>query len=142
MATLACVLTLCAPNALPSTPYPVPPARGGLAVLVSRGGQALPETPVETGRRLAAQRGWVREQWACLYRLWSRESGWRVEAANRGGSGATGIPQALPGWKMASAGADWRTSAATQIRWGLGYISGRYGDPCSAYAQSNAQGYY
>ncbi len=49
-------------------------------------------------------------------------------------SGAYGIPQALPADKMAGAGADWQTSAATQIRWGLGYIAGRYGTPCSAWA--------
>ena len=52
------------------------------------------------------------------------------------------IPQALPGSKMASAGADWRTNPITQINWGIGYIKGRYGTPCSAWAHSNAVGWY
>ncbi|WP_019629472.1 hypothetical protein [Actinomadura atramentaria] len=71
-------------------------------------------------------------QFACLVNLWNRESGWRTTAANP--SGAYGIPQALPGSKMASAGSDWRTSARTQIKWGLGYIKGRYGTPCGAWS--------
>jgi hypothetical protein len=71
-------------------------------------------------------------QFGCLVNMWNRESGWRVTAANP--SGAYGIPQALPGSKMASAGSDWRTSARTQIKWGLGYIKGRYGTPCGAWA--------
>ena len=59
-------------------------------------------------------------QFGCLDNIWTRESGWRWNAANA--SGAYGIPQALPGSKMASAGADWQTNPATQINWGLGYI--------------------
>ena len=61
------------------------------------------------------------------------ESGWRANAYNTS-SGAYGIPQALPGRKMASAGADWVTNANTQIDWGLSYIKGRYGSPCAAWA--------
>ena len=57
-------------------------------------------------------------------------------------SGAYGIPQALPGSKMASAGADWQTNPATQIKWGLGYIKAIYGNPCSAWAFEEANGYY
>jgi hypothetical protein len=72
------------------------------------------------------------DQINCLVSLWDGESGWRVNAYNEK-SGATGIPQSLPGDKMASAGADWQTNPATQIRWGLGYIKGRYGLPCTAY---------
>src|SRR5262249_51799673 len=56
----------------------------------------------------------------CLKNLWNRESGWRYDAENA--SGAFGIPQALPGSKMSTAGADWQTNPATQIKWGLGYI--------------------
>ncbi|WP_456236389.1 aggregation-promoting factor C-terminal-like domain-containing protein [Actinomyces mediterranea] len=52
------------------------------------------------------------------------------------------MPQALPGSKMAAAGVDWATNPATQITWGLGYIAGRYGTPCSAWAHSNAVGWY
>lgn len=86
-------------------------------------------------------RGWGQGEYSCLVSLWNRESGWNVYAYNRG-SGAYGIPQALPGSKMASAGGDWRSSAATQIRWGLGYISARYGTPCGAWGHSNAVGWY
>jgi hypothetical protein len=76
----------------------------------------------------------------CLRDLWDRESGWVYDAENA--SGAYGIPQALPGSKMASAGPDWQTNPATQIRWGLGYIKAIYGNPCSAWAFEEANGYY
>ena len=76
----------------------------------------------------------------CLLDLWNRESGWVYDAENA--SGAYGIPQALPGSKMASAGADWQTDPATQIRWGLGYIKEIYGDPCKAWAFEEANNYY
>jgi hypothetical protein len=81
---------------------------------------------------MVAARGWGSDQFDCLVNLWERESGWRVDAENSS-SGAYGIPQALPGSKMASAGDDWRTNPATQITWGLGYIEDRYGDPCGAW---------
>ena len=71
-------------------------------------------------------------QFSCLDNIWTRESGWRVNAANA--SGAYGIPQALPGSKMATAGADWQTNPATQIKWGLGYIQSKYGTPCNAWS--------
>ncbi|WP_308800070.1 aggregation-promoting factor C-terminal-like domain-containing protein [Agromyces silvae] len=90
---------------------------------------------------MAAQYGWGEDQFACLVALWSKESGWNVSAENRS-SGAYGIPQALPGSKMASAGADWQTNPATQITWGLGYIAGRYGTPCGAWNTSQSQGWY
>jgi hypothetical protein len=76
----------------------------------------------------------------CLVDIWNRESGWVYDAENP--SGAYGIPQALPGSKMASAGADWQTDPATQIKWGLGYIKDIYGDPCKAWAFEEANGYY
>ncbi|HEV2451940.1 MAG TPA: lytic transglycosylase domain-containing protein [Streptosporangiaceae bacterium] len=81
-----------------------------------------------------------RVYFGCLNNIWSRESGWVYNAMNP--SGAYGIPQALPGSKMASAGSDWQTNPATQIRWGLGYIKSTYGDPCSAWAFWQAHGYY
>jgi hypothetical protein len=85
--------------------------------------------------------GWKSSTYfSCLNNIWTRESGWNVTAENA--SGAYGIPQALPGSKMASAGPDWQTSATTQIKWGLGYIQGRYGDPCSAWAFWQAHGWY
>jgi hypothetical protein len=79
-------------------------------------------------------------QFGCLDDLWQQESGWNYQAENA--SGAFGIPQALPGSKMASAGADWQTNPATQIKWGLGYIKSIYGTPCGAWAHEEADGYY
>jgi hypothetical protein len=76
----------------------------------------------------------------CLLDLWNRESGWVYDAENA--SGAYGIPQALPGSKMASAGPDWQTNPATQIKWGLGYIKQLYGNPCGAWSFEEANGYY
>jgi hypothetical protein len=80
-------------------------------------------------------------QWSCLLDLWNRESGWIYDALNPV-SGAYGIPQALPAYKMASAGADWQTDPTTQIRWGLGYISQAYGTPCNAWAHEESYGWY
>lgn len=95
-----------------------------------------------TAREMASSRyGWGSGQFSCLVSLWNRESGWDYRAYNAS-SGATGIPQALPGGKMASAGADWRTNATTQISWGLGYIQGVYGSPCGAWSHSQATGWY
>jgi hypothetical protein len=87
-----------------------------------------------------AARGWGDDQYNCLVSLWKKESGWRVNASNP--SGAYGIPQALPGSKMSSAGPDWETNAGTQIEWGLGYITARYGTPCGAWAKSVDSGWY
>jgi len=81
-----------------------------------------------------------KSQFGCLDNIWNRESGWRWNAYNP--SGAYGIPQALPGSKMASAGADWQTNPATQIRWGLGYIKSMYGTPCGAWGFWEGHGYY
>lgn len=100
-----------------------------------------PGTARAIGRDMVLARGWGEDQWSCLDALWTKESNWRVNAANPSSS-AYGIPQALPGSKMASAGADWQTSAATQITWGLGYIAGRYGTPCDAWAHSQARNWY
>lgn len=86
-------------------------------------------------------RGWGQGEYDCLVALWNRESHWNVYAYNAR-SGAYGIPQALPGEKMASAGADWATNPATQITWGLGYIQGRYVTPCGAWGHSQAKGWY
>jgi hypothetical protein len=86
-------------------------------------------------------RGWGQGEFDCLVALWNKESHWNVYAHNTR-SGAYGIPQALPGDKMASAGADWATNPVTQITWGLGYISGRYGTPCGAWGHSQAKGWY
>ena len=84
--------------------------------------------------------GFASSQWSCLLDLWNQESGWIYNAENA--SGAYGIPQALPGSKMASAGADWATDPTTQIRWGLGYIKSTYGTPCNAWSHEEADGWY
>ena len=84
--------------------------------------------------------GWGTKQYNCLVTLWNHESGWRVNAHNP--SGAHGIPQALPGRKMASAGPDWRSNPHTQIKWGLKYIDGRYSTPCGALSSWNHKGWY
>jgi resuscitation-promoting factor RpfB len=91
-------------------------------------------------KKLAAARGWGDDQFACLVPMWSHESGWRTNAANP--SGAYGIPQALPGAKMGAAGPNWQTDASTQITWGLGYIAGRYVDPCGAWAFWQSHNWY
>ncbi|MFF9525361.1 peptidoglycan DD-metalloendopeptidase family protein [Streptomyces achromogenes] len=100
----------------------------------------------KTGKSVAAAKkfaksqlgyfGWGPSEWPSLERLWAGESGWRWNASNPS-SGAYGIPQALPGAKMATAGPDWRTNPSTQIRWGLGYIKNRfdYGSPSAAYSK-------
>ncbi|HQY34477.1 MAG TPA: ubiquitin-like domain-containing protein [Actinotalea sp.] len=100
-----------------------------------------PGTSRAIGLEMVLARGWSADEFACLDALWTRESGWRVNAANTS-SGAYGIPQALPGSKMASAGADWQTNPATQIAWGLGYITSRYGTPCGAWSSFQAKNWY
>ena len=97
--------------------------------------------PKTLARALMPQYGMSSGEFGCLDSLWSGESGWSVHADNPASS-AYGIPQALPGSKMASAGPDWEHNAATQITWGLGYIQDRYGSPCGAWAHSESQGFY
>lgn len=100
-----------------------------------------PGTSRAIGLEMVLARGWSEAEFACLDSLWTRESGWRTNAANPS-SGAYGIPQALPGSKMASAGADWQTNPRTQIQWGLDYIAGRYGTPCQAWAFFQNRNWY
>ncbi|MCL2515991.1 MAG: hypothetical protein FWD85_08335 [Microbacteriaceae bacterium] len=107
---------------------------------------AAPAAAVPTGSPQAwaqtylASLGMGADQFNCLVSLWNRESGWNVHASNP--SGAYGIPQALPGSKMATAGPDWQDNYQTQIKWGMGYVDGRYGTPCGAWAHSQATGWY
>ena len=119
-----------------------PPASVG-----STGAPVEPVGPVVTAgtaeaiaKSLLPSYGFASSQWGCLYDLWQAESGWSVTAENA--SGAYGIPQALPGSKMASAGPDWETNATTQIKWGLGYIQSTYGTPCGAWDHEEADGWY
>jgi hypothetical protein len=114
-------------------------ARERAARSASRGG-----TPAQNralGMQMCAARGWSDSQCNDLGKLWQKESGWRADAHNSR-SGAHGIPQAMPGSKMASHGSDWATSAKTQIAWGLDYIASRYGNPSAAWAHSVARGWY
>jgi hypothetical protein len=98
--------------------------------------------PREIARQMARSKyGWGAEQFACYNNIIIRESNWLWNADNPTSS-AYGIPQALPGKKMASAGADWLTNPATQIKWGLGYVKDRFGTPCSAWAFKKAHGWY
>lgn len=85
--------------------------------------------------------GWSQSDFNCLVSLWNRESGWNPGAYNSR-SGAYGIPQALPGSKMASAGLDYLTNYKTQINWGLSYIKSRYGNPTNAWSHSQRKGWY
>ncbi len=96
----------------------------------------------ELGRHLAATLyGWTGEQFTCYDNIIMRESLWDQYADNPNSS-AYGIPQALPGKKMASEGADWKTNPETQIRWGLKYVKERFGTPCKAWAFKRANGWY
>ncbi|MCF3962467.1 lytic transglycosylase domain-containing protein [Streptomyces fuscigenes] len=81
------------------------------------------------------------DQFQCFSNIVTRESGWNYTATNAG-SGAYGLVQALPGSKMASAGADWQTNPATQIKWGLNYMDSRYGSPCGAWSFWQAHSWY
>jgi hypothetical protein len=100
-----------------------------------------PVTPRAMAQVLVTKRGWSSAEFHCLDELWTRESGWDPHNEN-GGSGAYGIPQSLPGSKMASFGSDWRSNPMTQIKWGLWYIADRYSTPCNAWAHSQRYGYY
>ncbi|QGF24109.1 transglycosylase SLT domain-containing protein [Raineyella fluvialis] len=98
--------------------------------------------PRDIAQKVAqAEFGWGDAQFQCYDKIIMHESEWNPSATNPS-SGAYGIPQALPGSKMASAGADWRTNPVTQIRWGLGYVKDRYGSPCQAWSFKSAHGWY
>jgi hypothetical protein len=122
---------------------PAKAAALGLAAGPAVGGQESISQgdPQAIAAALLPSFGFSSSQMSCLVPLWMGESGWRVNAENTS-SGAYGIPQALPGSKMATAGADWQTSAETQIEWGLGYIRDRYGSPCGAWGFKQSHGWY
>jgi len=98
-------------------------------------------TPKEIAMNLLGDHGWKESQFSCLDSLWTKESRWKVSADNPT-STAYGIPQALPGNRMAAYGSDWRTNPVVQIKWGLDYIDNTYGSPCSAWGHSKAKGWY
>ncbi|QYH37148.1 lytic transglycosylase domain-containing protein [Salinibacterium sp. M195] len=111
------------------------------AVVAPAAGVPDPGTAQAIAQSMLTARGLGADQYSCLVSLWNRESGWNVYALNSS-SGAYGIPQSLPGSKMATAGADWATNPATQIAWGLSYIEGRYATPCGAWEHSENNGWY
>lgn len=98
--------------------------------------------PREIARQMMLNKyGWGDAQFTCYNNIIMRESEWNVSADNPNSS-AYGIPQALPGSKMAAFGSDWRTNPATQIAWGLDYVHDRYGTPCGAWSYKRAHGWY
>ena len=114
---------------------------GGGGIIYVTSTPPNPNTAQSIGYNLMASFGFSPTTYfGCLLDLWNHESGWVYDAENA--SGAYGIPQALPGSKMASAGPDWQTNPATQIKWGLGYIKQLYGNPCGAWSFEEANGYY
>lgn len=138
------------PSSSPSSspapkPASTPPSRPSPQPVTTTTTTPAPVTPNGAVQQMAsgllATFGFPASQWSCLNDLWTRESGWDTFAENPS-SGAYGIPQALPGDKMSSAGADWRTNPLTQIRWGLGYIKSVYGTPCAAWDHELADDWY
>jgi hypothetical protein len=132
------------PVTVKAKPTPTPTPTPTTAKKSTSSGASAPAAPVPdpgTAKAIAydmvKSRGWGDDQYSCLVSLWNKESGWRVNASNP--SGAYGIPQALPGSKM---GPGWQTDATVQISWGLGYIAGRYTNPCGAWAHSESSGWY
>lgn len=120
-------------SAAPAAPRP-PPLPIPASCAVYTGNRA-------TGCAVLLASGFGLDQMPCLDKLWTKESQWNHKARNPS-SGALGIPQSLPGSKMATAGGDYLSNPATQIKWGLGYIKGRYRTPCAAWAHSQSRGWY
>ncbi len=110
-------------------------------VAVTKSADLSTADPKTLARALMPQFGMSASEFGCLESLWTKESGWNVRADNPTSS-AYGIPQALPGSKMSSAGPNWESNAETQIRWGLGYIKSRYGSPCAAWSYQQGAGWY
>ena len=105
-------------------------------------GSNTPAGAQASARRIASSTyGWGEDQMSCLVKLWQKESGWNYKALNKS-SGAAGIPQSLPGSKMATIAPDWATNATTQVTWGLQYIDRAYGTPCAAWGHTQSVNWY
>jgi hypothetical protein len=131
-----------APVVQPTTPTRVAaPTRTATTKPVPAAGCSAYHGVQLTACNLLPSFGFSTSEMSALIPMWNNESGWDYTAYNSG-SGAFGIPQALPGSKMASAGSDWQTNPATQIRWGLGYIKSTYGSPSAAWSFWQANGWY
>jgi hypothetical protein len=116
----------------PSTPAPAAPVSG--VDNSPAGAKAFAKSHIRS-------LGWGESEYQCLVHLWDHESEWKFTADNPW-SDAFGIPQALPGNRMATAGADWKTNSQTQIKWGVDYIKGRYGTACKATDAWHLKGWY
>ncbi|MEU4213074.1 transglycosylase SLT domain-containing protein [Streptomyces sp. NPDC026206] len=123
-------------------------AAAGAALALGTAGAVLTAVPAqaaapstsatqETARKMISNEA----QFQCFSKIVEHESGWKHTATNAS-SGAYGLVQALPGSKMASAGADWKTNPATQIKWGMDYMKDRYGSPCGAWTFWQAHNWY
>jgi hypothetical protein len=110
-------------------------------VAVTRTEDLTQADPKTLAKALMPLYGLATSQFNCVDNIWEQESRWNVHADNPYSS-AYGIPQALPGSKMSSAGPNWQNSAETQIRWGLTYIKERYGSACSAWSFKQSHGWY
>ncbi|MFI1307573.1 MULTISPECIES: aggregation-promoting factor C-terminal-like domain-containing protein [Streptomyces] len=110
-------------------------SRGDLGDLVGKSSYTIAETQAIARQMMAG------DQFQCFSNIVDHESGWNYKATNAG-SGAYGLVQALPGSKMSSAGSDWQTNPATQIKWGLNYMNDRYGSPCGAWSFWQANSWY
>lgn len=115
-----------------------PAATGSASAAGAATPAVTPGSAQAVAQSMLASFGWSSDQMSCLIQMWDHESGWRTDAANP--SGAYGIPQALPGSKMAAYGPDWQTNPRTQITWGLNYIKSRYNSPCRAWSTWQANG--
>jgi transglycosylase-like protein with SLT domain len=110
--------------------------------LKNRGYEPGVTDPKEIARQILKNKyGYGSNQFSCFNNIIMRESMWKVNATNSS-SGAYGIPQALPGSKMATIASDWRTNPATQIIWGIEYMKDRYGSPCGAWGFKSSHGWY
>ncbi|WP_089101402.1 transglycosylase SLT domain-containing protein [Streptomyces hyaluromycini] len=118
------------------------------AVAAAAAGMALTAAPAQAATTSASSAQAIAHkmipdaaQFNAFSKIVSHESGWNPSATNSS-SGAYGLVQALPGSKMASAGSDWKTNSATQIKWGLDYMNSRYGSPTAAWSFWQANGWY
>jgi hypothetical protein len=110
-------------------------------VAVTKSEDLTQADPKTLARALMPLYGLATSEFSCVDNIWEHESRWNVHADNPYSS-AYGIPQALPGSKMSSAGPDWQNNAETQIKWGLNYIKERYGSACAAWSFKQAHGWY
>ncbi|MDT0611972.1 aggregation-promoting factor C-terminal-like domain-containing protein [Streptomyces lancefieldiae] len=122
-------------------------ALAGAAVAAATCGTLIAAAPAQAATSASSAQATAKKmignsaEYQCFSRIVDHESGWNVDATNAS-SGAYGLVQALPGSKMASAGSDWKTNAATQIEWGLDYMKDRYGSACGAWDFWQSNGWY